>query len=269
MLRTISQSAVLLVEGGADERFFSQFVDSDACEIVVAYGKRNCIDAIELAAFEGIRGILAIVDSDFDIFGEIDVKENIIFTDERDLEAILFLSGAFEKILSEFGSKIKVRKLRSQGFDLRQIVQEVAAVIGSLRYVSYRDGINLKFNDMEYAFVKVDKLECDKREMVNYIFSRSKIRCDNVESIIEIINGIIKEVDPRLLCCGHDLSVVLGRALRRKFGSVNAALTSKEFMERMLRIGYSYAEFVSTRIYQSILAWEKINNPYRCLPIGV
>ena len=120
MLRAASTKAVILVEGGDDEKVYGEFIDGDKCEIVICQGHRNARDALGKLEGRTIWGILCVVDADFSAFiAQNGQSPNLLQTDDHDLEVMLFKSRAFDKVLGELGSPEKVREFTDKGVDPR------------------------------------------------------------------------------------------------------------------------------------------------------
>ncbi|MGB5969745.1 MAG: DUF4435 domain-containing protein [Spirulinaceae cyanobacterium] len=69
--RSIYQGTFLLVEGRSDKIFYERFVNNSSCELVTTSGKPSsklrAISILEILEKESnFKGILAIVDADFD-----------------------------------------------------------------------------------------------------------------------------------------------------------------------------------------------------------
>ena len=85
-----ARKTILIIEGGTDERLLSVFVDDAQCDIVIAYGKPNALQALEMTRCKDIPGILCILDTDYlEFLGTLPKDDDIIFTDEHDLEVML------------------------------------------------------------------------------------------------------------------------------------------------------------------------------------
>jgi hypothetical protein len=112
--RSIHQGTFLLVEGGSDKVFYERFTDRSVCELVTVSGKPSSklrvIAVLKiLEEGTGFKGVLAIVDADFDRLTALPCySSNLLYTDTHDLETMLINSPAFDKVLSEFSSREKV-----------------------------------------------------------------------------------------------------------------------------------------------------------------
>ena len=86
MTRANHSGALLVVEGVDDVRFWSPRRHRD-CEIVDGEGKRNVVEGIRHLDTLEVRGVLGIVDSDYDTLdGLVLDSNNIVKTDAHDLE---------------------------------------------------------------------------------------------------------------------------------------------------------------------------------------
>ena len=65
MTRTDHQGAILLVEGKDDLRFWQTWRHSD-CDLIDGEGKPNVVGTIERLDSENFKGVLGIVDADYD-----------------------------------------------------------------------------------------------------------------------------------------------------------------------------------------------------------
>src|SRR4051812_13829970 len=85
LMRQVWKGTILLVEGPTDAKVFDRFVDSTACRVEVGFGKANVRDAIDLLEDEGFRGVVGVIDADFDHLMGVDYRlENLCVTDVHD-----------------------------------------------------------------------------------------------------------------------------------------------------------------------------------------
>jgi hypothetical protein len=102
MLRTRFKGAFLLLEGDTDIRLFSNLTDYAKCKLIPTFGKSNAIQTlIELEKREA-TGVLAIVDSDYWVLEGKKTGNNLLLTDTHDIETMILLSPALEKVLREY-----------------------------------------------------------------------------------------------------------------------------------------------------------------------
>jgi hypothetical protein len=154
MLRAAAQKSILIVEGGTDERLMSVFVDFNLCDVVISYGRDNALEALSELRLRVIPGILCILDLDYlELLEQVPEGNEIVFTDEHDIEVMLIKSSAFDRLLAEMGSSKKLQALRARGVDLRHIVRDAGHELGILRLLSQKDELNLTFRKLTYSFV--------------------------------------------------------------------------------------------------------------------
>lgn len=259
----------LIVEGDKDARFYKNYFDLMQCHMEIAFGKNNAIGAIDILEKEFFEGVLAIVDTDFDsLEGNTYSSRNILLTDYHDLEIMLFRSKAFEKILSEFGSVDKIRRFQERkGKDLFTTLLEAGSVVGSLRWISSKQGLCLRFEELSFGkFVDENTLEVDLAQLIKTVKDHSQKPALNESEIRDAIEKILEEShDPLHLCCGHDLASILSIGLRKALGSNNAGDVKSEIVERSLRLAFEEIPFSGSQLYQSIRQWENDNQPFKVL----
>ena len=134
MTRMIHNKAILVVEGVKDLRFWKVWKGIE-CELVCGEGKPNVEAGIAGLDSEGIGGVLGVVDDDYNaVLSHSAVSENVVSTDAHDLECLLCRSGAFRRVLAEFGDADKIERLEDrEGMDVRSCLLRRAVVFGRLR----------------------------------------------------------------------------------------------------------------------------------------
>lgn len=264
MLRAASPAkAALIVEGPSDAKLFKSIVNLDSCEIVIGWGKKNCIIAIGILNHRSVIGALAIVDKDYDDF----IKqryyvENLLFTDDHDVESMLFLSPSLDKIVNEMGSPHKIRDLNAAGRNIRSDVMNVAHSIGVARLHSLSNNLDLRFKDLKFKSIS-KKLEFDLISLFAEIKNHSQKPHILTDDYIACVNTWMDTNHDRwLMCCGHDLASILGISLQSVWGTNNYSDVTCEIIERELRLGFERAYFQKTDLYKSIRVWEMLNVPY-------
>ena len=64
--RSTFAGTFLLVEGSSDKVFYERFVNKKVCQLEVVAGKIRVITVLDILETSSFRGILGIVDADFD-----------------------------------------------------------------------------------------------------------------------------------------------------------------------------------------------------------
>ncbi len=262
----------LIVEGTSDRKAYTHFVDLGSCRIVPAYNKENAIDALKILESYDFAGVLAIVDADFwRLEGkgkELD-SQNLFITDTHDLETMILESPALDKLLTEFGSASKIKKLTQQsGENIRDILLNGGIQIGYLRWISHKEEHSLKFEGIAFGkFIDDETLKLDVAKMITEVKNKSRGRGPNEEDLQKSMRELANSNhDPWDVCCGHDLVCILSLGFRKALGSQPQQDVKSELIEKSLRLAYEATHFFVTQLYRSLEAWEKANSSFRIFP---
>jgi hypothetical protein len=276
MVRTSFKGAILIVEGDKDESLFRKFTDNSSCNIIIAYGKEKVLAAMEILNKDNKTGILGFVDADFWRLEEyVHGIPNILTSDLNDTESMIISSSAFERVVKEYCSDAKVAKIS----DLRSFLFERAATIGILRFASRKFSLNLSFQSLDYGKITAKNcIDININTLVRHVSQltvesrKEKGIAEKVppdKEIIEKCNEIVEATksisDMTLLCCGHDLMGLFAVGLRRLLASLTAAVAEHENVEKIFRLAYDTADFLTTSLANAMLEWEKSNPPYKLL----
>ncbi len=258
---------VLLVEGANDVKFFRKFVEDSEMIIISAESKENVLDAVEKLESNGtVQGFLGIVDADF---GHVDcslpTSQNVLVTDDHDVEMMIIKTKAFDEVLRELGSKCKIRNFPDREQGIRDTLMQKAVVVGHLRHLSVTDDLHLRFEGLRFEGGFVDrKLNLDIDEMIRRVFELKRIPNIREEDIKNKLSEIIKydNEDPYQICCGHDFIAIFRIALRNVIGSKSGQTTNPEVLESILRLAYDSEDFQQTNLYSEAKRWSNRNQGY-------
>ncbi|MDM8515037.1 DUF4435 domain-containing protein [Desulfobacterales bacterium HSG16] len=275
MMRTAFSGAILLLEGESDSKFFQKFIDDNHCNILIAQGKENAVDAIKIANSEGKKGALAIIDADFWRIDEYECPhDNLLMADDHDIESMIFNSEAFDLIKNEYCSKEKIGKFD----DLKRYIYDRAFPIAVLRFLSHNKRLELVFKKIDYKKI-TEKGSIDIKEeiLIKNIISQTKENAKNKgksttlpsdDAILEAWSQMaVKCRDYELseLCCGHDLTELFARGLRTVFANQDKAVANRENMEKVFRLSFDTTHFNKTALSGLIKDWEQNNSHFRIL----
>jgi hypothetical protein len=261
LLRTQHSGSFLIVEGDTDKRFYERFIDRDQCRIIIANNKANAVAASAILERDKFRGVLTIVDADFEMLEPApDQPPHLIRTDDHDVEAMLIRSPALEKVLAEFGSEAKI----AANPDVRERMVESGKPLGYLRWHSLRANLGLRFDELQFSrFLDPTTLNVERRRLVSTLKNHSQ-KPHLVEQ--DLLNGIEQltssEHDAWQVCCGHDLVEILAVGLQRMLGTNAHTQVRPEIIARSLRLAYESVHFRTTRLYAAIERWEQENPPF-------
>lgn len=270
MLRTQHKGSLLIVEGASDKRAFRDLTDKTACQIVISHGKENALAAMQMLESGECKGVLAILDADFSRPDNTWLSsQNILLTDLHDIECMMIASPAFIKVVREFADPDRVEDFeKAVGCELAELLAKNATPLGYLRWVSLRERLDLRFEDLSFhKFVDRKTLEVDVSKLVQVVkdhSQRHEISTSNLEESIK--RAADPKHDPWQVCCGHDLLEILSFALRSTIASRSAHDVKREIMERDLRLAYQDTYFQQSKLVRLIHEWETANGACRILP---
>ncbi len=258
-LNANSDVVIVLVEGDTDKRLFKKIFDASKVSIEITFGKQNLLDVTDLLHQNKLGrevSFFAIKDSDFDRINQKKEVKNLYLTDFSDIETMILISPVLDSILSEYGQENKI-----EGKNILQILLNEAKLLGSLKLINEREGLNLKFTDLNFSkFLNKSNLKIDIDKMIKTVLDNSKRQDLKVEDFKPKVEHILAQNHDLLqLCNGHDLIQLLSIALTKLIGSKDQKDVKIETLESSLRISYRFEDFKLTKLYASIIEWEKQN----------
>ncbi len=270
MKRSQFHGAFLIVEGDTDSRLLRNFVVTGDCQLVGAYGKDNLFGALAILNAEQRTGVLAIADADFKrLEGQLPAMPNLHFTDTHDLETMILQSPALQKVLSEFGSELKLKTFAEmQQGTLRSVLLASGSRVGYLRWASLQQQFALKFEGVKFSkFISDETLAIDDAKLVKAVKDHSQAHylndADLLASMAQLHDA---QHDQWQVCCGHDLVEILSAGLRKAIGTNDAKQVESERLNGALRLAYEFAYFCATSLYAAIREWEAANPRYQVFP---
>ena len=257
MMRMVHEGAILIVEGVNDVRFWSTR-QHDTCELVDGEGKGTVVGAVHQLDAENFRGVLGVVDDDYDsLMGISPGTRNLIATDTHDLECLLCRSSALETVLTEFGVASKVKRFEeAAGDDVRTGLLDRAIVFGRLRWAAMRHDLNIDFNAIRVPqFVDTETWTVDSDQLTHAV-----LKGDSPDDY-DVLSRRIAELpsaDPWRVAQGHDMIQILRIGLKHVLGTIPTSTGIKD-ITRVLRAAISLEEFQTTALCAEIRTWERTN----------
>jgi hypothetical protein len=264
MLRNANKArAFLLVEGSTDSSLFKKFLNRDYAEPINAFNKKWVIDVVHQLETMGVPGIVGFVDRDFDQDSQIQLYgENVIVTDENDIEIMVIYSDALYDVVREFGSENKVNTIEATtGKRLSDILCEEAAIIGALRLICSQEHGGISFKNVKYRFSGTDELKVDVDAMATTLVQRASgcLPYSPSELVQRARELVDYSPDKKAICNGHDVVELLRWGLRKRLGSCST-FNSKNGganLAKVLRLAYQFSSFCCTHAYASMKEWER------------
>ena len=250
--------AFLLVEGDSDSLLLRKYIIPENCTFIPCCGKVNVIDALALLQTDNFDRAIGLVDRDALKAHKGSTPNLLSFTDDNDLEITIIRSPALRDFLREFGSDSKVEAVESIArVPVEDYIFGEASKIGALRELSRIRGWDLRFDGMKYKFCDQASPEIDMKETIKHIVGRIKNKdLPPIDIIIKQAAELIGATENlSSICCGHDCTRILGRALRNKLGNYNGFNSEKSHpeIEKVLRLSYDYEYFKKTSCFTALL----------------
>jgi Protein of unknown function (DUF4435) len=272
MLRSTFSGSFLLVEGESDVRLFSRFIDRAKCQTFCCYGRKRLLGTADILDRDGFHGHLGIVDRDSsEIVGECITRDNVVFTDENDIEMTIFQSDSFDRFVAEYCNVERLSAFeQAKGESIRDTLIRVASVTGALRCLSKLKDWRLLFEDMTFRFEERRDLEISLDRQIEHLRGRSAGTTMPVLAEVEeeLAKFRAQFLDPRSYVCGHDLCELVCKAVHDIFGRAHLALArSAVAIEEVFRVAFSIENFRATKLYADIRGWEKLNPPFIVLNV--
>ncbi len=268
---TYSFAMHLIVEGNNDLKFFSSAIKGkEKVNAVCAWGADNVVQIIseidKISVNPRIAPALGIIDRDYRIpLGNLKQSPNLVITDARDLECMMFDSPSLHAVISEFGSDSKVKAFGG----VKSIASTVIAsanTVGKIRFHVHQLKKRTSFQRLDLSKI-VDKktLSVDPSELVKHLNARQDApECQLPATIFDGANdahakatcdkGQLYFRHDLLLCRGHDLMELMAIGFRSLFGSRLASESSRDNVESLFRLN-SVAHFRATPMAKTIEAW--------------
>lgn len=261
----------IILEGADDEKLFRSVLEKNEKVNFLSVGGSDSVielvegvDAVRLNG--GFPPVLGIIDRDYrEALGKLPDSVNVLMSDLRDVECMMFGSPVFFTVLSEYGSAQKIQKLGG-GESIKSIAVNSAIEIGKLRFYSQQSGLNTSFKKLE-----IGKLVSGKSMVINgssaldHLNRRQEaggrvLPKDAVDSAsaaciaVKCNQGKNYFSNDLLLCRGHDLMELMAIGFRSLFGTRSASESSRENVETLFRLGYT-AHFRHTKLAKDIEKW--------------
>ncbi|MEU4355864.1 hypothetical protein [Streptomyces virginiae] len=256
MQRTNDRRNFLIVEGDGDISIFDRFLEAELFVAIPASGKKSAREALTLAFEDGFPGVYSVLDRDWKdlIPGEID-DWRIVYTDQYDLDMCVFFSGAYSAVASGYCVRGGYRAA-GEGCaekDIQKICLDMAFPVGVLRFVSERDGFQLRLRDFPlHEVVDPGGLFVDLSALVSVALNRSK-RCQVPAS--EILAALTEEMeqigDQARYCSGHDVARAFAILMRKRWSTV----MSVDHVEKAARTAVHWGRFKNFSVYADCALW--------------
>ena len=154
---------IVHVEGDNDISFIRWFTDQKVT-INQNNGKEAALAAVAIAIRANRKGIVAIVDSDFDNILKIGPDQNVFRTDTHDIETMILKEGLFRASEDLFRDENKSNNFTYD--DIWNSILNIGKKIGKLRLISAEKDLGLDFKEAEQPLVREDIITLNNGKIV-------------------------------------------------------------------------------------------------------
>jgi hypothetical protein len=263
MMWNVNKKLYICVEGKTDKIFFNSLItDKYSIQIRVLKGWEKVKDVISLAREENYTKVLGIIDKDYHYINNDGIvpNEQLLITDDNDIEMMLFNSTAYDKFLEVCGQENKLKLFD----DKRLKILEAAFPIGAFRSISLANNYCLCFDGFDYKSVMDrENLSIDVEKLIKKIIQRTcskgkKVNL-NKEKIINQISLIKSDKNITSYCNGHDILDMICIAMTKLYATASANEYNPTTIFNYLLMGYSFNEFKETSLHKEIKKWINSN----------
>lgn len=261
MSRQNFKGSFLVVEGDDDSRFWTFRIQPTSCEIVIGGSKPAVIGGISKLDHSKFTGALGVIDDDFDsLENSIPVSQNLISTDTHDLETLLLRSTALDKLLAEYGDRVRIRAFeQAQNKTVIQALLERGLPFGRLRWLSVKLQLAIAFDKLPpQRFLDNATWTLDESALIKAASQLAQLTEQKLTDQL----AALPEADPWQICHGHDLIDILVIGLSGVLGN---SQPGRKKIASALRLGADTQELNNTRLWQGIRDWQTRNSPYLVL----
>jgi hypothetical protein len=258
----LPHGSFMLLEGGDDKRFWNRWIDAQACSAIISGGKLNLLGALRKLDIARFRGVLGIVDADFDrVRCRVCPSPNVVWTHGHDLEATLIRVGAARAVVYELGDPDRLRAFEAR----EKATLEAALLDRALVFGHIRCAQALYDADIDMSWLKISRF-------VDRAWILDRARLDQVadeEGLGPAMTAVTPwlaraAVDPWDLVNGHDLVELLRIGLGSAFGSLPPSRGASD-IAAALRLAVDSIELRRSPLFEAIEVWEEANRPHAVL----
>jgi hypothetical protein len=264
--RNVSKTrSILLVEGLGDEEFFKKILSNRECRFIICDGKANVRDSIRTLTQRNQKGVLGIVDTDYDeLLGRQSILDNLFYTDSHDVETTILSSlTSLSNFIDVYADLDSYEEFLIRTDELYELTLYSAAKrIGILRLVSLEQGYDFSFKELIFDEFVDNELSIDISKLCEALIRSSSIYIDKNRLIELYENKLMSDFDLFCICHGHDITKLIEFSLREIFGSAKGQRITQAKIEEIFRIIYNPEVFGETNLFKKLSAWEEKNKPF-------
>ena len=272
----MSGAFYMYVEGDSDERFWNKFIDSNHVKLQVCHGCKQLFKIVNEHILQNELHFIAVTDRDFHaILGSTPKLTNLFFTDDHDLELMMYHKGkAFAEMKNAIDRGGKIKAYEQSGHNLLEETMEITDDIGYCRLASHKVGFDFLFS---YEEEKTHDIIRPKYEGALNGNTGAYLGIDRIVSKVhgftisckhkppkenELVQAAIAEkkntYDTWQLSNGHEVSYLLPYLIRRRCKHNNTKM-DQDYIDSVLYAAYDVNDFHLTDLYAEMYHWARNN----------
>lgn len=237
----------LAVEGDSDERLLRTRRYLKPLKIVVGYGWEGVVNIVEEYNKTTSKAkLIGIIDRDYrDHLNCQAEHENIVLTDFRDIENMLFNSSALKRVISEYTSNKKI-PMNEGGIpntdEIKRLIYNSSTMLGKFRIYCQANDKFIDFKTIDYAKFICDRtLSIDAPKFIRHLAGKNPGKFLSIKDWDEAqkLSWDDEKLNkPQFIANGHDVMALLCLSFRKMWGTLGGEMTMDK-VEPIFRIGYS------------------------------
>jgi hypothetical protein len=210
-------------------------------------GRANVLRAADRLDQEYLPGVICVADLDFDDEPAARTMQwFLVFTDDADMEAMLYWSAALERFLDEWSAKAKYTSYGGAKV-LRDTIEEKVVPLAVLRSWSTLSGRGLKFDALDLMrLINKRDLQLSVTGLIDRLSQLERVQRADFEGALSHPAPVCRYT-ARLCARGRDRLAFVGAALRGAIGSLSKQQVADAFVERSLRLAVRPSDFIDTQ----------------------
>lgn len=243
---TARQHGAVVVEGPSDAEFLSVVLDDPHVTFFPAAGRNNVLSLADNLMDDYLRGVVCVADADFDQEPSLRAEQwFLVFTDNADVESMLFFSPVLERLLHAWGSKLKLDTLGGTNA-LRERVVRSLTLLSSLRAGNAAASAGIPFDAVDIAAITDKKtLVVDSEKLIARLAKAAGSSKGAIASLA-VDPPPVCEHSGRLVTRGHDCLALVAIALRSLVGSLSHQKVTDNFVPKSAHMAARRADLLGS-----------------------
>lgn len=244
--RSARARGAVVVEGPSDEDVYARVFGMDKRNIFPAAGRPNVLGVVRSLGDQPMPGVTCVADRDFDdAASEFADLGFVVFSDNADMDSMLFASEVLDRVVGTWGSRAKLKRVGGMAC-LRSRVAHCISPLSALRAANVVEHWGVKFSGIKL----IDLIEQDHLELKTASLAAKLANAQVSRQQLEVSSTADPPICPMTgapLMSGKDLATAVDTALRKLVGNLSHQQVKDGLALRSLRLGVGYCDLAGTR----------------------